>query len=71
MKQRVSPAPVKGQELFSNLGGKDNSKSQKNFKQAPIGKNRLLVLESIAEKWANRGLYRSSTHAVIALLEGD
>ena len=71
MRQRSSPAPVKGQEQLSNLGGKDNSNSQKNIKQVPIGKNRLLVLESIAVKWANRGLYRSPSRAMIALLDGE
>ena len=37
----------------------------------PIGKNRKLVLEDIAEKWASMGLYKTPSRAMIALLEGD
>lgn len=74
MRQRATPAPGTGQRLNLNLGGADNSTSPKilkNFnhlKQAPTGRNRLLILEQIADRWASRGLYRNPSRAMAALL---
>ncbi len=72
MKRRITPAPVKGPESLSKLGGTDNTKPQVNFKpkRLPVGKNRQIVLEEISNKWAGMGLYKTSTRAMIALLEG-
>jgi len=36
----------------------------------PVGKNRELILDQIATRWASRGLYASPSRAMFALLEG-
>jgi len=70
MNQRTTPAPVKGPESLSKLGGTDNTKPQVNFKPKRWlnGKNRLLILEQIAERWAAKGLYQSPSRAMAILL---
>ncbi len=65
-----TPAPFEGREELSKLGGADNTISTTNFKLIPTGKNRLLVLESIAEKWASRGLYQNNPTRAMAVLLG-
>ena len=71
MIRKTTPGPVKGRKSLSKLGGEDNTPKRSNFKPPFTGKNRLLVLESIAIKWAAFGLYQSSpTRAMAALLEG-
>jgi len=72
MRRRITPAPAKGPESLSKLGGTDNTKLQVNFKpkRLPIGKNRQMVLEDIANKWAGRGYYSTPSRAMLALLEG-
>ena len=72
MRQRTTPAPVKGPESLSKLGSVDNTKLQVNFKypQLPVGRNRQKVLEEIAIRWADKGLYTSPSRAMIALLRG-
>ena len=70
MRQRTSPAPGMGQELLSNRRGSDHSKNPKNinYLKRPRGKNRLIVLEQIADRWAAQGLYQSPSRAMAALL---
>jgi hypothetical protein len=63
--KRSTHDPMKGQELLSKLGGKDNSKPQAKI---PRGKNRVLILEQIAQKWADHGLYQNPSRAMAALL---
>ena len=70
--RRTTPTPVKGPKSLSKLGGTDNNKLQVNFKPRRWlnGKNRLLILEQIADRWAAQGLYQSPSKAMLALLEG-
>ncbi len=69
MDNQTTPGPVKARESLSKLGGTDNTPNSTNFKQPPTGKNRLIILEQIAERWAARGHYQSSpTRAMAALL---
>ena len=60
-----APAAEGGQEL--NL---DRQKSQfsKKHPKFPSGITRIAILEQIAERWAARGLYRSPSRAMAALL---
>jgi hypothetical protein len=64
-----APAGLAGQEI--NLMP-ENLKSNKNptnkHNRLPVGKNRVMILESIAEKWVRMGLYPSPSRAMIALL---
>jgi len=71
----MNKAPTRGQRLNLNLGGTDNSTAPKKLKginslKRPFGRNRLIVLEQIADRWAARGLYQSPSRAMLALLEG-
>ena len=72
MKYSAPALGEQGQELESNFGelGHSSKKPHKSKGNKPqyTGKNRLLVLESIAQKWSSRGLYRSSSIAMAALL---
>jgi hypothetical protein len=36
----------------------------------PLGKNRVMVLQQIADKWVRQGLYKSPSRAMFALLGG-
>ena len=62
-----APAAEGGQEL-----NQDRQKSQfsKKHPKFPNGKNRIAILEQIAERWSARGFYRSPSRAMAALLEG-
>jgi hypothetical protein len=71
--KRTTQGPMKGLKSMSKLSGtdKDNHTTlASNSKQRPFGRNRVLILESIAEKWSAMGLYKSSTRAMVALLGG-
>jgi hypothetical protein len=71
MKKNSAPAGLAGQELNlkrSNL--KCNRNPTKNQQRLPLGKNRVMILEQIADKWVRQGLYQSPTRAMYALLGG-
>jgi hypothetical protein len=71
MRKRKRPALNK-QGLTSNFSEKDDSKKQTPNKR-PISmpsKYREVILEKMAEKWTNMGLYKSPARAMIAILEG-
>ena len=60
---QTTPAPVKGPESLSKLGGTNNTRKLK-------GNNSLKTLERSARKWASRGYYPTPSAAMEALL-GD
>ena len=64
MTQRASPAPVMGQEPFSNRRGLNGNTKLK-------GINSLKTLQEIANKWVARGCYSSSDRALRALIGGE
>jgi hypothetical protein len=69
LKYQTTPGPVKARESLSKLGSFQNdTKNRSNFKPPLTGKNRLVILEQIVERWANRGFYQSSALAMAALL---
>jgi hypothetical protein len=71
MRKRKRPA-LNEQGLTSNFSEKDDSKKQTPNKR-PISmpsKYREVILEKMAEKWTNMGLYKSPARAMIAILEG-
>ena len=72
MNQRTSPAPGMGQEPDKDLRNSDSSKFQTKVKsqRSPTGKNRLTILERIANRWFGRGHYPTPSQAMQALLEG-
>ena len=71
MKIQTTPGPVKARESFSKLGSLQNdTKNRSNFKPPLTDSDRLLVLASIANRWALLGFYASPAAAMSALLEG-
>lgn len=68
MRRTTTPGPVKGQEPLSKLGGIDDTPNKAIFTHPLTGKNRLMILEELAEKWANRGYFPSPIRAMAALL---
>jgi hypothetical protein len=69
--ENLAPAGIAGQELNlkpENL--KYNKSSTKNQQCLPLGKNRVMILEQIADKWVRQGLYQSPSRAMFALLGG-
>ena len=60
-----APAAPGGRELNQD---RQKSKFSKKSTKAPTGKNRLIILEQIAERWASKGLYKSPSRAMAALL---
>jgi hypothetical protein len=74
--KRKTHGPMKSLKSMSKLSGTDKAKhtiamSNKSGSRPPSGKNQILVLESIANKWTAMGLYKSPTRAMTALLGGD
>lgn len=71
MRPRISPAPGKGQGLDNDLRTSDSSKKAIDYHpRLPLGKNRVMILEQIADKWARQGLYSTPSRAMYALLGG-
>ena len=71
MKTQTTPGPVKARESLSKLGSFQNdTPNHSNFKPPLTDSDRLLVLASIANRWASCGLYTSPAAAMSALLEG-
>jgi hypothetical protein len=70
-KRTTPPGPVKARESLSKLGSFQNdTPNHRNFKPSLTGADKLLVLASIANRWAFLGLYASPVAAMSALLEG-
>ena len=67
---RSAPAAQSGQRQNQDLHKSDFTPPQTNIKpkQWRNGKNRLLILEQIAKRWASKGLYQSPSRAMAALL---
>jgi hypothetical protein len=66
-----APAGLAGQELNLKPHNFDyNKNSTKDQQRLPLGKNRVMILEQIAEKWVRQGLYQSPTRAMYVLLGG-
>ena len=71
MKIQTAPGPVKARESLSKLGSFQNDTSKRsNFVPPLTDSDRLLVLASIANRWALLELYASPAAAMIALLGG-
>ena len=70
MRQTTTPAPAKGQESLSKFGGRNNTPNHSSFKPPMTDSERLLVLASLANRWASLGLYASPAVAMSVLLEG-
>jgi len=67
----IASATLGGQRPNQYRSGSDFTTPQTvKHPRLPIGKNRELILDQIATKWALRGLYTSPSRAMIALLEG-
>ena len=66
--KRKSPSEDR---LILELNTRNYTNKPKGINHLYTGKNRLLVLESIAERWSARGLYATPTRAMIALLTGE
>jgi hypothetical protein len=75
MKVATRAPENRGNELEHNFGELAHSSKKphksKGIKRLYTGKNRLLFLESIAQRWFDRGLYRSPAIAMAALLGVD
>jgi hypothetical protein len=68
---QATPGPVKARESLSKLGSFQNdTPNHSNYKPPMTDSDRLLVLASIANRWALLGLYASPATAMSALLEG-
>jgi hypothetical protein len=66
-----APAGLAGQELNLKPHKLEyNKNSTKNQQRLPLGKNRVMILEQIADKWVRQGLYQSPSRAMFALLGG-
>jgi hypothetical protein len=59
-------APTRGQRLNLNLGGTDNSTSPQKLKRI----NHIRTLQEIADKWVDRGCYKTPGRALQALIGG-
>jgi hypothetical protein len=71
MNRTTIPGPRLGQESLSKLGSFQNDTSKRsNFVPPLTDSDRLLVLASIANRWALLELYASPAAAMIALLGG-
>jgi hypothetical protein len=66
---QTTPGPVKARESLSKLGSADNTPNRSNFKPPLTDSDRLLVLASIANRWALLGFYASPAAAMSVLLE--
>ena len=64
---RTTQGPIKGRESLSNLGGTDNTTSPKILKNF----NHLKVLQTLAEKWVDRGCYSTPDRALRALIGNE
>jgi hypothetical protein len=68
------PAPAGG--LAGKEPNQDTRKlkfsttTKNNHSRLPLGKNRVMILEQIADKWVRQGLYQSPSRAMYALLGG-
>jgi hypothetical protein len=68
---QTTPGPVKARESLSKLDSFQNdTPNHSNFKPPLTDSDRLLVLASIANRWALLELYASPAAAMIALLGG-
>jgi hypothetical protein len=66
----IKPGPRLGQESLSKLGSFQNdTPNHSNFKPPLTDSDRLLVLASIANRWALLGFYASPAAAMSVLLE--
>jgi hypothetical protein len=69
--ENLAPAGLSGQELnLEPEKTKFNKNSTKSQQRLPLGKNRVMILEQIADKWVRQGLYQSPSRAMYALLGG-
>ena len=67
MDNQTTPTPAKGQESLSKLGGSNDTKPTPN-RATWDPRNRVAILEEIAESWVARGYYKSAPRAMAALL---
>jgi hypothetical protein len=68
---QTTPGPVKARESLSKLGSFQNdTPNRSNYKPSLTDSDRLLVLASIANRWALLELYASPAAAMIVLLGG-
>jgi hypothetical protein len=49
---------------------KFSTTTKNNHSRLPLGKNRVMILQQIADKWVRQGLYKSPSRAMFALLGG-
>jgi hypothetical protein len=69
--ENPTPAGLAGQTLnLEPQNPKYSKNSTKNLFRLPLGKNRVMILEQIADKWVRQGLYQSPSRAMFALLGG-
>jgi hypothetical protein len=69
--ENLAPAGLSGQELnLEPEKPKSNKNSTKSQQRLPLGKNRLMVLQQIADKLVRQGLYQSPSRAMYALVGG-
>jgi hypothetical protein len=67
----IKPGPRLGQESLNKLVSLQNdTPNHSNFKPPLTDSDRLLVLASIANRWALLGFYASPAAAMSALLDG-
>ena len=67
----IKPGPRLGQESLSKLGSSQNgTPNHGNFNPPLTDNDKLLVLASIANRWAFLGFYASPAAAMSVLLEG-
>jgi hypothetical protein len=49
---------------------KFSTTTKNNHSRLPLGKNLVMILEQIADKWARQGLYSTPSRAMYVLLGG-
>jgi hypothetical protein len=71
LNNRATQGPrVQGREPILKVGTLRNHTKITNTSTPRIPVNRVAMLEQIAERWAERGYYRSPSRAMYALLWG-
>jgi hypothetical protein len=68
MRRKTTPGPVKGRESLSKLGSFQNDTKLTSTRATWDPRNRVAILEEIAESWVTRGYYKSAPRAMAALL---
>jgi hypothetical protein len=66
-----APTAQDGQEPNQDTRTSKFSRNPNHYHpRLPLGKNRVMILEQIADKWARLGLYSTPSRAMYALLGG-